>query len=91
MKLADTIDLIVQLDMDTANPDGSVQRQRWCQRLWRSAPAEGTRLRRHHRVPRRRWAVAFAHTLPDELRRLERHGFDVAAFWAEARTRRGAA
>lgn len=93
MKLADTIDLIVQLDMDTtANPDGSVQRQRWVSEVVAISPGEKERgyaaTTVFHAGDGR---VAFAHTLPDELRRLERHGFDVAAFWAEARTRRGAA
>ena len=86
-KLADTIDLIVQLDMDTDEArDGTRRRRRWVSQIVAITPGEkekgyaATTIFASHNT-----RVAVAHTLPDELRKLERHGFDLAGFLTEAR------
>ncbi len=91
LKLAESIDLIVQLDMDSETlPDGSVRRRRWVSEIIAITPGEkekgyATTTVFHAGDTRR----ATAHTLPDHLRRLERHGFDLAGFLTEARAHRG--
>lgn len=91
LKLAESIDLIVQLDMDSETlPDGVVRRRRWVSEIIAITPGEkekgyATTTVFHAGDTRR----ATAHTLPDNLRRLERHGFDLAGFLTEARTHGG--
>ena len=88
LKLAESIDLIVQLDMDSESlPNGAVRRRRWVSEIIAITPGEkekgyATTTVFHAGDTRR----ATAQTLPDNLRRLERHGFDLAGFLAEART-----
>ena len=87
-KLAETINLIVQLDMEVEElPDGTERRHRWVSEIVAISPGEKdlgyatTTVFDAHEG-----RVAVAHTLPDELRRLERHGFDLAGFLTEARS-----
>lgn len=88
LKLAETIDLIVQLDMDSVeNPDGSESRTRWVSEIVAITPGEKEKGYAATTVfDAGDGRVALAQTLPDELRRLERHGFDLAGFLAEARS-----
>jgi len=87
-KLADTIDLIVQLGMeDEPQPDGTERRRRWVSEIVAIAPGEKEKGYAATTVfEAGDGRVALAQTLPDELRRLERHGFDLAGFLAEARS-----
>ena len=87
-KLAETINLIVQLDMEVEElPDGTERRHRWVSEIVAISPGEKdlgyatTTVFDAHEG-----RVAVAHTLPDELRRLERHGFDLAGFLTETRS-----
>jgi pilus assembly protein CpaF len=86
-KLADTIDLIVQLDMDTDRArDGTRRRRRWVSQIVAITPGEKEKGYAATTIfASRNTRVAVAHTLPDELRKLERHGFDLAGFLTEAR------
>jgi len=90
-KLAETIDLIVQLDMDSEpGPDGSVRRRRWVSEIVSITPGEkekGYAATTIFVAGDGRRAVA--QTLPDELRRLERHGFDLSGFLTESRMHGG--
>lgn len=85
-KLSETIDLIVQLDMDAEHqPDGSVRRHRWVSEIVAISPGEKERGYAATTVfAAGDGRVALARTLPDELRRLQRHGFDLASFLTEA-------
>ncbi|MBK8462880.1 MAG: CpaF family protein [Nigerium sp.] len=87
LKLAETIDLIVQLDMDSVeHPDGSVSRTRWVSEIVAITTGEKEKGYAATTVfDAADGQLALAHTLPDELRRLERHGFDLSGFLAEAR------
>ncbi len=87
-KLAETIDLVVQLDMDTEPlPGGGVRRRRWVSQIVAVSPGEKEKGYAVTTVFACRGdRAAVAHTLPDELRRLERHGFDLTGFLTEART-----
>jgi len=86
-KLAETINLIVQVDMDIEElPDGTERRHRWVSEIVAISPGEKERGYAATTVfEARDGRLALAHTLPDELRRLERHGFDLTGFLTEAR------
>lgn len=88
LKLAETIDLIVQLDMEIEElPDGTERRHRWVSEIVAVSPGEKERGYAATTVfEARDGRLALAHTLPDELRRLQRHGFDLTGFLTEART-----
>ena len=87
LKLAETIDLIVQLDMESVeHPDGSETRTRWVSEIVAITTGEKEKGYAATTVfDDRGTRVALAHTLPDEMRRLERHGFDLDGFLTEAR------
>lgn len=88
LKLAETIDLIVQLDMDSVQlADGTVSRTRWVSEIVAITTGEKEKGYAATTVfDAGDGQEALAHTLPDELRRLERYGFDLSGFLAEART-----
>ena len=87
-KLSETIDLIVQLDMDhDTRPDGTTRRRRWISEIVAISPGEKEKGYAATTVfADAGGRAALAHTLPDELRRLEARGFDLAGFLTEART-----
>ena len=90
-KLAETIDLIVQLDMDTeTRPDGTMRRRRWVSQIVAITPGEKEKGYATSTIfASRGGRVAHARGLPDDLYRLEQYGFDVDGFLAEARVHGG--
>jgi pilus assembly protein CpaF len=85
LKLAATINLIVQLNMDIEqDADGTRRRQRWVSEIVAIAPGEKAKGYEATTVfADLGTGTAVARTLPDHLRRLERHGFDLAGFVSE--------
>jgi len=91
MKLAETVDLVVQMHLDTQQqPDGTSRRRRWVAEIVAVEPGEQARGWGLTDVFRRvRGGPAVAGTLPDHFRDLTEHGFDLAGFEAEARANVG--
>ena len=80
-KLAATVDLIVQLSMETKPVPGGAQRIRRVAEIIALAPGErGGRLRDNPCVPGRCFQCAVPDVLPDEYRALAVHGFDLAGY-----------
>ena len=85
-KLAETIDLVVHMHLDTTvGPDGTCRRRRWVSEILAVSPGE----REHGYALTQVFAPAeagpaVAAVLPDEMRGLQQYGFDAAAFFAEA-------
>lgn len=81
-KLAETVDLIVQLHLETTpNPDGTARHDRWVTEILAVTPGErekGYATTQVFRPAAGRAAVPGI--LPDELRALERDGFDLGEY-----------
>ena len=86
-KLAETVNLIVQLHLETTpNTDGTARRDRWVTEIIAISPGErekGYATTHVFRPVRGRPAVAGI--LPDEYRQLEAHGFDLGEYLTEGR------
>ena len=85
-KLADTIDLIVQVNLETV-PLGNDKwrRTRWVSEILHVAPGEMAKgyATTHVYRPNPRGGPAIPGTLPDELQSLEEFGFDLGGYLAE--------
>jgi Flp pilus assembly CpaF family ATPase len=84
-KLADTIDLIVQLHVETIPGESGSRKSRWVSEILAVTPGEaekGYALTQVFRPVPGQHAVA--HLLPDHLHHLTEHGFDVEGFLREA-------
>ena len=85
-KLAETIDVIVQVNLETT-PVGQDRwrRSRWVSEIVHVAPGEAVKgyATTHVFRPNPRGGPGVPGTLPDELRSLEWDGFDIAAYLAE--------
>lgn len=86
LKLSETVDLVVQMHLETVRqPDGTSRRRRWVSEIVAVEPGEQARGWGLTKVFRRdRGGPAVADTLPDRLRDLVEYGFDLAGFEAEA-------
>ena len=83
-KLASTIDLIVQLELETSTANGTPHRRRWVSEIISLAPGEReTGYATTHVFAPGSDGVARPAVLPDEYRALTRHGFDLAAYLAQ--------
>jgi Flp pilus assembly CpaF family ATPase len=83
-KLASTIDLIVQLELETSTANGTPHRRRWVSEIISLAPGEReTGYATTHVFAPGSDGVARPAVLPDEYRALARHGFDLAAYLAQ--------
>lgn len=85
-KLADTIDIIVQVNLETVPlEDGKWRRYRWASEILHVAPGEQAKgyATTHVYRPNPRGGPAVPGTLPDELRALEQFGFDLGGYLAE--------
>lgn len=86
-KLAETIDLIVQVTLQTTDEgDGRWRRRRWASEIVHVAPGEQVKgySTTHVFKPNPGGGPAIPGTLPDELRELEQHGFDLTNFLAQS-------
>ncbi len=86
-KLAEAIDLVVQVHLDTTEVGPNQwHRTRWVSEILHVTPGEEAKGYATTRVyvPNPHGGPAVPGTLPDELRRLERHGFDLAGYIASA-------
>ena len=85
-KLAETVDLIVQVHLETV-PLGDEQwrRSRWVSEIVAVTPGEAAKgyATTHVFRPHPHGGPALAGVLPDELRSLEAYGFDLTAYLAE--------
>jgi Flp pilus assembly CpaF family ATPase len=83
-KLASTIDLIVQLELETSTANGTPHRRRWVSEIISLDPGEReTGYATTHVFAPGSDGVARPAVLPDEYRALTRHGFDLAAYLAQ--------
>jgi Flp pilus assembly CpaF family ATPase len=87
-KLAETVDLIVQINLETKPTDDagtSWRRSRWISEIVHVAPGEVAKgyATTHVFRPRPQGGPAVPGTMPDELRELERFGFDLTSYLAE--------
>ena len=85
-KLAETVDLVVQVHLETVPlADGKWRRSRWVSEIVHVAPGEAAKgyAVTHVFRPNPAGGPALPGTLPDELRALEEHGFDINAYLAE--------
>jgi Flp pilus assembly CpaF family ATPase len=83
-KLASTIDLIVQLELETSTANGTPHRRRWVSEIISLASGEReTGYATTHVFAPGSDRVARPAVLPDEYRALTRHGFDLAAYLAQ--------
>jgi len=85
-KLADTIDIIVQVSLETVPlGDDKWRRSRWVSEILHVAPGEQAKgyATTHVYRPNPRGGPAVPGTLPDELRALEQSGFDLGGYLAE--------
>jgi pilus assembly protein CpaF len=86
-KLAETVDLIVQINLETkpTNAAGTGwRRSRWVSEIVHVAPGEVAKgyATTHVFRPNARGGPALPGTMPDELRELERFGFDLTSYLA---------
>lgn len=91
-KLAETIDLIVQVHLETvAAGHGKWRRSRWVSEILHIAPGEQLKGYATTRVfrPNPAGGPAIPGTLPDDLRELERYGFNSHGYYAEAQQEDG--
>lgn len=82
-KLAETIDLIVQVTLQTTDEgNGNWRRHRWVSEIVHVAPGEQVKgyATTHVFRPNPHGGPAVPGTLPDELRGLEQHGFDLTTY-----------
>lgn len=87
-KLAETVDLIVQIDLETRPEDAEQtrwRRSRWVSEIVHVAPGEAVKgyATTHVYKPNRQGGPAVPGTMPDELRELERFGFDLTSYLAD--------
>ena len=85
-KLADTIDIIVQVNLETVPlAEGKWRRSRWVSEILHVSPGEQAKgyATTHVYLPNPRGGPAIPGTLPDELQELERDGFDLTGYLAE--------
>ena len=90
--VAENIDLVVQLHLDTNPlPDGSARRDRWVSEILAVTPGEREKgyATTHVFTPSstgqsEQAGPAVPGVLPDEYRALERYGFDLVGFYAQA-------
>jgi Flp pilus assembly CpaF family ATPase len=83
-KLASTIDLIVQLELETSTANGTPHRRRWVSEIISLDPGEReTGYATTHVFAPGSDGVARPAVLPDEYRALTRHGFDLVAYLAQ--------
>ena len=87
-KLAETVDLIVQINLETKPTDAAEtawRRSRWISEIVHVAPGEVAKgyATTHVFRPNAQGGPAVPGTMPDELRELERFGFDLTSYLAE--------
>lgn len=85
-KLAETVDLIVQVNLETVPlADDKWRRYRWVSEVVHVSPGEAAKgyATTHVYRPNPRGGPAVPGTLPDELRALEQYGFDLGGYLAE--------
>jgi pilus assembly protein CpaF len=84
--IAENIDLVVQLQLETTPMDGgAARRDRWLSEIIAVTPGEREKgYATTHVFSADTGRVAVAGVLPDEYRDLERHGFDLPGFYAES-------
>lgn len=85
-KIAESLDLVVQLHLRTVtDASGITRRQRWISEIIAISPGEEAKgYATTHVFRPRPNGPAVAGTLPDELKALEADGFDLAGYLAEA-------
>jgi len=86
-KLAETVDIIVQLHLETIPlGEDKWRRSRWVSEIVHVAPGEAAKgyATTHVFAPNPAGGPALPGTLPDELRGLERYGFDLNGYLASA-------
>src|SRR5215218_10116502 len=84
--IAENIDLVVQLQLETTLlAGGAARRDRWVSEILAVTPGEREKGYATTRVfSAGAGRIAVAGVLPDEYRDLERHGFDLRGFYAES-------
>jgi len=84
--IAENIDLVVQLQLETTPlPGGAGRRDRWVSEIVAVTPGEREKgYATTHVFAARQGRCATAGVLPDDYRVLERHGFDLRGFYAES-------
>jgi pilus assembly protein CpaF len=82
--IAENIDLVVQLQLETTLEGGVARRDRWVSEILAVTPGEREKGYATTHVFRSAGRIAAAGVLPDEYRDLERHGFDLHGFYAES-------
>lgn len=84
-KIADSLDIVVQLHLRTVTDANGSRRQRWVSEIDAIGPSmEAKGYTTTHVFRPRPDGPAVADTLPDELRELASYGFDLAGYTAEA-------
>ena len=83
--IAENIDLVVQLQLETTPlAGGAARRDRWLSEIIAVTPGEREKgYATTHVFSADTGRVAVAGVLPDEYRDLERYGFDLPGFYAE--------
>ena len=84
--IAENIDLVVQLQLETTSlAGGAARRDRWVSEIIAVTPGEREKgYATTHVFRSGAGRIAVAGVLPDEYRDLERHGFDLRGFYAES-------
>jgi pilus assembly protein CpaF len=82
--IAENIDLVVQLQLETTLEGGVARRDRWVSEILAVTPGEREKGYATTHVFRSAGRIAAAGVLPDEYRDLERHDFDLRGFYAES-------
>jgi pilus assembly protein CpaF len=84
--IAENIDLVVQLQLETTLlAGGAARRDRWVSEILAVTPGEREKgYATTHVFRSGAGRIAVAGVLPDEYRDLERHGFDLHGFFAES-------
>lgn len=85
-KLAETVDLVVQIHLQTEQlSDEAWRKSRWVSEIVHVTPGEAAKgyATTHVFRPNPAGGPAVPGTLPDELRELELYGFDLSAYLAE--------
>jgi len=83
--IAENIDVVVQLQLETTLEGGVARRARWVSEIIAVTPGERDK---GYATTHVFWSgagrIASARVLPDEYRDLERHDFDLRGFYAES-------
>jgi pilus assembly protein CpaF len=84
--IAENIDLVVQLQLETTLlTGGAARRDRWVSEIIAVTPGEREKgYATTHVFSAGADRIAVAGVLPDEYRDLERHGFDLRGFYTES-------